>query len=150
MNTTVDMACNDGSTAIHIAAEEGHLPVVRFLVNSGGADENAVNHQGITALHVAARENRTSVTKFLVRKGADQGASASHAAVRGTALEASQSGGATEAAAYLERKRCAVCGVRGYTKRCARCGAVEYCSTECQKAHWREHKPECVARQQPS
>ncbi|KAJ7775332.1 hypothetical protein B0H16DRAFT_1506984 [Mycena metata] len=29
-------------------------------------------------------------------------------------------------------------------RRCSGCGIVRYCSKECQKAHWKEHKPHCV------
>ncbi|KAJ7290537.1 hypothetical protein C8J57DRAFT_1276084 [Mycena rebaudengoi] len=29
-------------------------------------------------------------------------------------------------------------------RRCAGCGHVRYCSKECQKVHWKEHKPHCV------
>ena len=29
-------------------------------------------------------------------------------------------------------------------KRCSRCKCVEYCSVDCQKAHWRHHKKLCV------
>ncbi|KAJ7088079.1 hypothetical protein B0H15DRAFT_949892 [Mycena belliarum] len=29
-------------------------------------------------------------------------------------------------------------------RRCAGCGVVRYCSKECQKAHWKTHKPHCV------
>ncbi|KAK7050701.1 MYND-type domain-containing protein, partial [Favolaschia claudopus] len=28
-------------------------------------------------------------------------------------------------------------------RRCAGCAVVRYCSKECQKAHWKEHKPYC-------
>lgn len=29
-------------------------------------------------------------------------------------------------------------------KACAACQEVSYCSADCQKAHWKEHKPECM------
>ena len=28
-------------------------------------------------------------------------------------------------------------------KKCARCKMVAYCNRDCQKAHWKEHKPDC-------
>ncbi|KAJ7611144.1 hypothetical protein DFH06DRAFT_1245430 [Mycena polygramma] len=30
-------------------------------------------------------------------------------------------------------------------RRCARCGRTRYCSRQCQKAHWKRHKPGCAA-----
>jgi hypothetical protein len=30
-------------------------------------------------------------------------------------------------------------------KKCSRCESVRYCSAECQKAHWKIHKPDCKA-----
>ena len=36
-----------------------------------------------------------------------------------------------------------VCGATSGLKRCGGCGTVRYCSTECSRAHWREHRAEC-------
>lgn len=40
---------------------------------------------------------------------------------------------------------CAGCGKKSniQMKRCSRCKTMTYCTTECQKAHWREHKLVC-------
>ena len=35
------------------------------------------------------------------------------------------------------------CGATTGLKRCGGCGRVRYCSTECSRAHWREHRAEC-------
>lgn len=41
---------------------------------------------------------------------------------------------------------CAGCGGTGPgMKLCARCKLVTYCSKECQRSHWRAHKPTCTA-----
>ena len=29
---------------------------------------------------------------------------------------------------------------------CSRCGLVKYCSRDCQRAHWKEHKPLCIPK----
>ena len=29
---------------------------------------------------------------------------------------------------------------------CSRCGLVKYCSKDCQRAHWKDHKPLCIAK----
>ena len=39
---------------------------------------------------------------------------------------------------------CANCNKTKKLKKCARCTIVYYCSTECQKSHWKTHKPNCL------
>ncbi|EIN07038.1 hypothetical protein PUNSTDRAFT_104486 [Punctularia strigosozonata HHB-11173 SS5] len=41
-----------------------------------------------------------------------------------------------------ELKGCIVCG-KQTLKECSRCRSAKYCGPECQKSHWREHKPVC-------
>eukprot|EP00741_Cyanophora_paradoxa_P015232 tig00020851_g14702.t1 len=54
------------------------------------------------------------------------------------------SGGARGAAGQDEDEgSCAACGVDGCSLRCGRCRSEFYCSPECQRAHWREHKAAC-------
>jgi hypothetical protein len=39
---------------------------------------------------------------------------------------------------------CENCDKKGYDlKKCASCQGVRYCSTQCQKAHWKQHKELC-------
>jgi ankyrin repeat protein len=43
---------------------------------------------------------------------------------------------------------CAGCQKSGIKLRaCSKCHAVRYCSTACQRAHWRAHKPTCISTQ---
>jgi hypothetical protein len=40
---------------------------------------------------------------------------------------------------------CANCQKTGIKLRaCSKCHAAQYCSTACQRAHWRAHKPSCI------
>lgn len=40
-------------------------------------------------------------------------------------------------------QQCAGCDKVAYFKKCSGCKKVHYCSRECQKAHWKTHKPHC-------
>lgn len=39
---------------------------------------------------------------------------------------------------------CSVCGQLSSGQRCGRCKTTAYCSKECQRSGWREHKKHCV------
>ncbi|KIW54252.1 hypothetical protein PV05_06621 [Exophiala xenobiotica] len=39
--------------------------------------------------------------------------------------------------------QCAKCGTTGNLKRCAKCQTTQYCSRECQKGDWKNHKQAC-------
>ncbi|KAK7254177.1 ubiquitinyl hydrolase [Aureococcus anophagefferens] len=43
-----------------------------------------------------------------------------------------------------EPKVCGACGSSNATKICGNCKEQPYCSLECQREHWREHKTQCV------
>lgn len=58
----------DGRTALHVAASEGQLQVVHYLVAHGGADITAVDRWGGTALSDAEREGHASVAKYLKKR----------------------------------------------------------------------------------
>lgn len=60
-----------GVTPFAIAAENGRLAVVQFLVARGGIDINDANRDGDTPLCVAACTGRLQVVKYLVKVGAD-------------------------------------------------------------------------------
>ena len=44
----------------------------------------------------------------------------------------------------MEARSCAQCGSKGtHLKRCLGCNNVYYCGSDCQKSHWKKHKPTC-------
>lgn len=48
----------------------------------------------------------------------------------------------------VPRPACDACGAKPlHLRKCAgKCrGAVAYCNEECQRKHWREHKPACMS-----
>ena len=66
----VDSGDHYGETALHLAADWGHLQVLQHLLSSG-ADVNVKNDYGDTALHVAARGGHLQVVQHLLSSGAD-------------------------------------------------------------------------------
>lgn len=54
----------DGRTALNIAASEGHLDIVKYLV-SKGADLSIKDARGNDPLSDAIRENRTSTIEYI-------------------------------------------------------------------------------------
>lgn len=59
-----------GSTAVHKAAANGHLDVLKLLIQHGG-DVELADISGCTPLHVAARNGHLTCVKYLVLQGAD-------------------------------------------------------------------------------
>ena len=83
---------NQGATALHVAAQEGRLEVVKYLVVQGASIE-AKSDKGFTALHMALMKGQLEVIKYLVDQGAsikaksDDGTAALHVAVLAGQLE---------------------------------------------------------------
>eukprot|EP00057_Strongylocentrotus_purpuratus_P023520 XP_011677994.1 PREDICTED: ankyrin repeat domain-containing protein 50-like [Strongylocentrotus purpuratus] len=66
----VNIGYNDGSTALHSAAQYGHLQVTKYLI-SEGAETKKGDNDGKTALHLAAQGGHIDVTKYyLISQGA--------------------------------------------------------------------------------
>ena len=61
----VRLADKDGFTPLHYASQEGHLPVVKILLENGASWEDR-NYQGVAPLHKAAQNNRHDVVRYLV------------------------------------------------------------------------------------
>ena len=141
------------STALMLAAQNGHMDVVKLLIRRLGANVNQLKKDGASALHIASFFKRTEVAKYLARHGADatqtlpDGQSPASLALEQDDTTIDMPSPNPELAAYLESKASCVnpgCP-RGGLKKCSRCQRMRYCGAACQKAHWKAgHKRECV------
>ena len=63
---SVNVADEQGNTALHYAAEAGHPEVTRLLVETG-ADASVVNKTGCSPLQGAAENRHQEVTEYLIQ-----------------------------------------------------------------------------------
>ena len=69
----VDIGDYDQRTAAHLAASEGRLAMLTFLVDELGADHSPLDRWGGSPLDDALRQNHSAVVEFLVRRGSLRG-----------------------------------------------------------------------------
>ncbi|XWS73658.1 hypothetical protein CRYUN_Cryun02cG0147600 [Craigia yunnanensis] len=67
---SLDSKDSEGRTALHMAAANGHLGIVEYLIGNG-ADVNASNVENNTPLHWACLNGHVEVVKKLVLSGAN-------------------------------------------------------------------------------
>ncbi len=70
----VNAAQNDGMTALHWAASNGHAEIARTLLYAGATVRATTRLGGYTPLHLAARSGDTEIAGILLDAGADPGA----------------------------------------------------------------------------
>ncbi|WCR59442.1 MAG: Phosphocholine transferase AnkX [Wolbachia endosymbiont of Ctenocephalides felis wCfeF] len=66
----VNVENNCGQTPLHIAAENGWLNIVKYLIDKD-ANINAKGEYGWTPLHIAAKNGKLDMIKYLTNKGAN-------------------------------------------------------------------------------
>ena len=94
-----DAVNQQGATCLHVAAREGQLATVQWLVQVARASVQAVDRTGRTPLHVAAQRCQTQVLTWLVKHG---GANANALSIRGgTPLHEAAASGGKELIEYL-------------------------------------------------
>ncbi|KAJ7496262.1 hypothetical protein B0H11DRAFT_858116 [Mycena galericulata] len=64
-NASVDLACKDGWTALHIASENGHLEIARLLIEHNASVDLACK-DGWTALHLASENGHLEIARLLI------------------------------------------------------------------------------------
>ncbi|KAF8126338.1 hypothetical protein EV363DRAFT_1434256 [Boletus edulis] len=133
-----------------------HLDVISYLIDSGASPE-IPDISGNTALHHACTppRGRAEIAKQLLTEGrqhldiadANGDSPRKMCVIYGpevTAVVQRWERKRKGEEAPWEEKRCENCKTKGSgLKQCARCHVVRYCSTECQRAHWKAHKPAC-------
>jgi ankyrin repeat protein len=124
-----------GATPLYGAAQNGHLDVVRFLVEHG-ADVNQADNDGQTPLMVASAQMNEMIVRYLIKHGANVQASSTSGY---SAAKISEVFGAPIAQTeYLQAKaHCSSPGCSGSgLKKCTGCKQVRYCGQACQLASW--------------
>lgn len=58
-----------GQTPLFCAAKEGHLEIVKYLLDRG-ANPNATNHYGVSVLWIPCQRGLTNIVELLLEKGA--------------------------------------------------------------------------------
>jgi len=68
MNANLCQSCGNKRSPLHFAARNGHIDVVRFLVDECGACPNAMAEANISPFQMAAWQLRIQVMKFLLER----------------------------------------------------------------------------------
>ncbi|KAH9921635.1 uncharacterized protein B0H18DRAFT_1020599 [Fomitopsis serialis] len=146
-----------GLTPLHHAVQNTHGPTValaRILLESG-ANVNHQNRYGEVPFLTMVQLGDPRTVELLMEFGADidmpdaDGTTGRSMFVKtGPAVTAAVMKWLRKRSGEqmpLDGKMCAKCGkTDGSLKICSKCHAVKYCSPECQRADWREHKKTCT------
>ena len=89
------------STPLSVAAQKGHLEVVRVLVKAG-ANVNQVDPRGLAPLHHAAHKGRLGVLQFLIKAGADVNQAVNDDGVHTPIMIAAQEAGTNQSCQQAE------------------------------------------------
>jgi hypothetical protein len=129
---------------VYAAAEVGRVEAIRAFYELG-ADINALAQGGCTPVHVVTEVRHEKVMKLLRKLGAKMDV----VSVGGTPVAISREMGHDAMAEKLTRytSECACCQKQATAtvklSACSRCLKTYYCSAQCQKQDWKQHKKTC-------
>ena len=95
-------AHGDGLTALHIAAERGHVGIAELLIDAGAEVGAKTRIGSYTPLHLAGRGGHTDVALALLEAGSDPGAVTTNSGVTPLHLAATAVDGERIVAAMLK------------------------------------------------
>jgi len=98
-----NFARGDGLAALHMAADEGHVEVVRLLIAAGAGVDARTRIGGYTPLHLASGGAHLSVVRALLDAGADPGVVTTTTGVTPLHMAASARNGHDVALALIEK-----------------------------------------------
>ncbi len=135
---------DDGVTPLYVAPEIGHVGVVCALFESGaGVDVNAARSDGGgSPLSVACKHAHCKVVSLLLDHDADE--TACSTPIGGWVRKLEDIASDAQMLRLLARKPCGMCDKLCAVKKCWRCRHVGYCSKECQRKKWAQHKLACT------
>jgi len=149
--------CEDprGYTPLFMAAAEGYTKCVKLLLHYGANIHHRSHSDNTTAIFHSIMSNRVDTVKLMLEEGSNPYDTKSQEGL--TLEEVSKEKGNIKMAnllggwlTFLEKngtgQLCSVCcKYLEKPKKCGKCKSRYYCSAECQKQDWTEHKKECKA-----
>jgi len=126
-----------GDSALSLAIWKNHTETAELLLD-GKADPTTIDSHGDTPLHDLARIGNIPLTLKVhsvlhnpnFKPGGDKKAMTD-----------------TTPRDKANLHMCAKCGeADNKLKNCSACKSVAYCSVDCQRAHWKQHKPTCMTK----
>lgn len=102
-------------------------------------------HRGLTPLELAIKYSNNETLIQAILKASSSPAIAAAMPYSAEATKGRPDGISGKSEQISNGKLCAFCFKADCTKKCASCKKIFYCSPECQKQHWAEHKAICKA-----
>lgn len=98
----INEATGDGMSALHLAAQAGHVAIVEALLSAGATVDPTTRIGSYTPLHIAATQANDAIVSLLLEAGADATASTTNSHATALHLAAQEVGGAESVKLLLE------------------------------------------------